>query len=838
MKRDFLSPWNLGGKRPTRHPPGLRVSPLVFAAVLLFVFAMAGGAPALDMLADIREDVPTEFGVYYPRLVDVVPDVPPYTVAPDLSNVVNLADFNFTDPQKALLQQNGFVAARSTRTTICSLYTNLQAEQLPIFVTVDALLHIYHKTYDNTLQTLELTRFISDVDGLTSALLSCAREQYDLAEGTTMKNAAGKNLAYLAVASNLLGTPVTVPTEIATLVDQELDLIRNTRTIAQSPIFGYPEDYSQYVPRGHYTRTELLQRYFQCMMWYGRMIFHAGANPMTGVTEDMAREATRRALLLAALLDGGQVGPDSALEVWQRVYRPTVFTVGKSDDYTPVLYLQMGEEIFGAPLSSLPVEAFADDAKINALMAELAALPPPRIAPGEGRGFRFMGQRFIPDAYMFQKLVFPELGTRLLPEGLDVMGVLGSDRAIDNAACSELAYPGKILELRDEFADYPAADWAQNLYWNWLYCLMPMLAPKGEGFPFFMQTPAWADKELACALGSWAELRHDTILYAKPSVTPLGGMGSGYRQAYVEPNPWAFARLASLVQLHKEGLDGLGLLTPDIRERFDHLHAALVTFQGMAEKELTNRPLTIEEIRMARGIGPLLEDLLEWMDPLSEPPPAEPSFFDPLLPVIADVHTDLNTKQCLEVGVGEAMNLFVLVPTGEVPNELAVSCGAAYAYYEFPWPISNRLTDEAWRDLPRPAPPEWTTRYATGELEIHGGYDYFDPTEWIYDAVVTPFSSAPHVGTFVQVNVVVSAPFHGTPYVEIAQEDKVLILPLDGNASTSLLGDYQFVMNSWGWFPGWVKVTVFTPESVEVIAIGGFELYPAVPAGVNSWILH
>ena len=68
-------------------------------------------------------------------------------------------------------------------------------------------------------------------------------------------------------------------------------------------------------------------------------------------------------------------------------------------------------------------------------------------------------------------------------------------------------------------APIPAADWAQNLYWNWLYTLLPLLEPKGEGWPVFMQNQAWTDKSLNTALGSWAELRHDTILYAKQSET-------------------------------------------------------------------------------------------------------------------------------------------------------------------------------------------------------------------------------------------------------------------------------------------------------------------------------
>ena len=43
--------------------------------------------------------------------------------------------------------------------------------------------------------------------------------------------------------------------------------------MAESPIFTYAEDYSQYLPRGHYTRSMRLKNYFLAMMWHGRMTF-------------------------------------------------------------------------------------------------------------------------------------------------------------------------------------------------------------------------------------------------------------------------------------------------------------------------------------------------------------------------------------------------------------------------------------------------------------------------------------------------------------------------------------------------------------------------------------
>ena len=63
-----------------------------------------------------------------------------------------------------------------------------------------------------------------------------------------------------------------------------------------------------------------------------------------------------------------------------------------------------------------------------------------------------------------------------------------------------------------------------------------------------MQSTAWQDKQLNTALGSWAELKHDTLLYAKQAYAGIGGCGwpapppPVIARNYVEPVPEAFAQ--------------------------------------------------------------------------------------------------------------------------------------------------------------------------------------------------------------------------------------------------------------------------------------------------------
>jgi hypothetical protein len=90
-------------------------------------------------------------------------------------------------------------------------------------------------------------------------------------------------------------------------------------------------------------------------------------------------------------------------------------------------------------------------------------------------------------------------------------------------------------------------------------------------------------------------------------------------------------------------------------------------------------------------------------------------FFDPeedQAPVVADVATDPN-GDALEEGTGYIFDIYVVVPDGEGGEHIAK--GGTYSYYEFAWPMSERLTDESWRamlaDGSQPARPDWTASF-------------------------------------------------------------------------------------------------------------------------------
>lgn len=710
------------------------------------------GSGYAQMLAHITQPVETPFGTYQPYLVSVQPSVPPLRVAADFSNVTNFGQFTFSEQELALLRQNHFVVTPRRLhggtgfREMYDIYNEARELGIPILVTSDAMLHTFHLVFDNVLKTLEEQHFFGWLGELLAAIYQETLAQQAAAHDSLALWALGRNIEYLNVARALLDSTF-VPQASNGLYLEEMKLIRQHLPFVPSPIFGYCEDYSQYIVRGHYTRSDSLRHYFSAMMWLGRMTFNR---------EDAGFALA--ALLLAQALARARVEARPALEVWNDIYQPTVFFVGKSDDIGPDRYLELAAEVYGPSFEELVPDSVAEEARLQAFLRAVRDLAGPKIGyPEQPAGFRLMGQRFIPDSYVLDALVFDRIPDgRLMPRGLDVMAVLGSARAyqlLQEAPDWTLfpSYPAKLESLRLEFAAYPDSVWAQNVYWNWLYCLMPLLVRWGGGYPDWMQTLAWIDKDLFAALASWAELRHDTILYAKQSGTETGANPEAAgRQGYVEPNVHLYARLASLAQFMRAGLANRNLLLPGFASALERLHDVLLKLMVISEKELENRFLTPEEYETILLIGETMAKIAKFDEWVSGPTPED----EEEMPVVADVHTDPNSNSVLEVGVGYPYCIYAICP---VEGELVVARGAGFSYFEFPWPAQDRLTDESWRQMLRksaPTPPQWAESFlAEAQWENPTPGFYFNKCDWALLLSIELPADSVKVGTRVQAEV-------------------------------------------------------------------------------------
>jgi hypothetical protein len=689
-----------------------------------------------------------EFTKYYePYELVFEPNFSDYTLPLDINDIVNFDETNMKinlNSALDMIRQNGFAVTEADLGRPSVDFTYIYEKfnfNPPIFVTTDTGLYLYHAVFDQSLRDIEERFFIQDVTGLTKALLDYAVENFKQFNGD-LKEAATRNIAYLSVAQKLIDPNATISELVDEMVKSELDKIEAHRGMDISEIFKYADDYSQYVPRGHYTRNEALKRYFKMIMWYGRMAFLLKGGPDGLISEHDAKIQTMQALLLAISLKNIHVGEKTGLEVWERIYSVTAFFVGLADDLTPKEYLWALEKVFG---SDFELSDLSDENKMFSLKKELALLPSPEIYGGTGniivsgpitdeslnkvldktKGMRLMGRRFVPDSYIFQHLTFPEVGSytgdfqnrpftmdsfgnRSYIRGLDLMALLDSNEALkilrEDGDTAFVNYNKRYAELTDKFGSISHTDWNRNLYWSWLYSLNALLQDMPEEYPQFMRTQAWQRSRLNASLASWTQLRHDTILYGKQTMPPPPAMFE-IPPGYVEPNPVFWGRLLSLTCMTIKGLEDFNIRMSDNYSitdpigRLIYLEELLQKLLEIVNKQLTGNELSNVERRLFFNLYSTIESIAMDSD-------ADRLFRTTL---VADVHTVPVDGMVVEEGVGYIDVIIVACPL--VDSKAFLAAGPVFSYYEFKHPMNDRLTDDAWLEMldspEKPERPSW-----------------------------------------------------------------------------------------------------------------------------------
>jgi hypothetical protein len=634
-----------------------------------------------------------------------------------LDIVANLRQFpNFTGASRPMLEDNGFLVRPARHEQFFYLYDENDEQNIPNFITSDSVLQLYHLFFDFSLRHIEQEKLLSAATLLSSRMLEQALSTYNTTKEEKIKRAAGMLIVYYAVAQDLFtGAPPVVPRELTDRVQEELNLIKAHAGRSVSPCFGQKMDYSQFIPRGHYTRSNELKRYFLGMLWFGQSQFDLKADDQV-----RAVQLSTYYLLYYAINDP-QWGKGQLKGLWETVYEPTTFYVGRVDDLSPEHVQQAMKEVYGEKV--FQVAQLADDAKLQKIRKRLLELNPQKVKTAyfdmPNVGVRFMGQRYVPDSEIFQRLT--KYGKRNFPKGLDIFAVLNIPEAIellDTHYQEPARWSGYLPErerLTKEFAARPASDWEQNLYWSWLDCLRVLLQPSHPKAPAFAHSRAWRYKQLHTALASWVELRHDTILYAKPSGAQAGdGEEPPKVRGYVEPVPEFFDRLVRLLKQGKEGLGKRNLLTKRFEGAAQEMGDLLAFLERIARKEVNGEKIQDAEYDEIRVYGSKLEGLTTRM--LGD----ESSSWDELVGpdrnvgVVADIATA--RSEALEEGVGTVDEIFVVI---EVNGVLTLTRGGVFSYYEFTWPVSDRLTDERWQLLLKenkaPARPDWINLFLVPE---------------------------------------------------------------------------------------------------------------------------
>lgn len=644
-------------------------------------------------------------------------NVAPSGMMVNMENIINSFQLESFDQRLYnAIGKNGFAIVPGEEDQLFHIYERNDYRQFPSFVTTDLYLQAFHMFFDCLLKETEEQKFSPMV---TLFVKQNYEQMMQLASTTTdakIKAAAEHNAAYYAIAYELnTGKSLPVPASFSELVKEEINHVNAAETTS-SEFLGYTEArnmpmfiYNIYRPRGHYTRNETLKRYFCAMMWLQNAPF--------GTDKD---DQLEQALLLAQTIGGNA----NLTKQYKDITEPITYLMGMPDD---VSILQVYAEIQKS--GSTVSELINDKKKFEAIRKALEELSKkqsiikPKFQASSPFKICLMPQRYMPDSEVLQEMVDYESTPTLrdVPKGLDILASIGISSA-ERILIQELKeqekwnkYTSNLEQMKKRMGEI---DWNQTVANKWIAALKDVNS-KNAQYPKFMLSPQWDKKNLNTALASWAELKHDAILYAKqPMGAECGGGGppEPYVKGYVEPNIAYWTKAIELIDATMDVLKRFDLVTEkgttaatDLREQAEFL-------LNCSKKELAGKNLTEQEYRQIETIGSTFENIT--LNLIKEPDQFLMGWdnvngADKKISVVADVYTANSynnpDKSVLYEAVGPAHEIYVVV---ELDGYLYLTRGAVFSYREFQEDIAApRKTDEEWQQELQTQPdkgiPNW-----------------------------------------------------------------------------------------------------------------------------------
>ena len=628
----------------------------------------------------------------------------------NLTNPTQMKDFDSLLCQR--LAEDGFAIVPARHEQLFEIYEENDYREFPNFVTTDLYLQLYHLYFDCMLRELEETSLLPLMIKFTRDMheLLYNMERWSGSDETIEKiahhNATYYNIAYKLFTGEYISNPDKddIDAEEVSKVMSAVDAPSNFMQDYKEIMFGY----SLFRPRGHYTRSEKLQRYFRGMMWLQTANF--GLNHKDEV--------------LAAVMQAYALKYE--IKEYEKLNKLITYLMGESDN------LSLPQVMTEVEKTGLQIEDLIHNdeaiAKITATLEKVGNKQTrirPKFEKTSHNKINVMPQRYQPDAEVLLNMVdYDNKPTkRTTPKGLDffaAMGVSAAEQILMDEQTEWKAYNDSLKAMKKRMSEI---NWNQTIATQWMNTLKVLNdKEQKDKLPYYMVNPEWSKKDLNAALASWAELKHDAILYAKqPMGAECGGGGppEPVVKGYVEPNTGFWKKAIELLNNTEKLLKEQNMLTEKVSDATGRLREEAQFLLNISEKELAGKELTDEENDQLECIGATFENIS--LDLVRQPDQylmgwSDVQGADKKVALVADVYTanaDNNkNKSILFEAVGDADEIYVVV---EIGGYLYLTRGAVLSYREFIQPIDlPRLTDEEWQkqleENPRKGVPEWMKR--------------------------------------------------------------------------------------------------------------------------------
>lgn len=543
---------------------------------------------------------------------------------------------------------------------VFDVYQQNRQQGIPNYITVDLWLSAYSLLRQTLWQEREQKELEPGLRALTQALLKASASQPEDEAGLA-------NRDFAALLTRLLNPNNDKP--LSKRVQSEWDLINRAQGISNSPIWGYPVDYSQFKPRGRYTQNEAMHGYFMAYRYAATIAFYINPSDETGIDEVLA---DRLLTQTRYWLKSAQQIPElrQALKPFNDGLS---WALGTADDLTLTELESSKLDYQTASLAELRqgINRYAEQNRRQPqLVGALASLSKEGTVDNASLlAWRMLPARLNAESVALQTLLFPNTGDYSGEESQRApFGLLALNGRKIKAFPS--SYELAMIQLGKD-GDYWLNFWQENQFENYakarqqaervLAQAQGLDAEQLKLFQAILQEPDGNQLRLPTAMAFWTWQRYLQLLYQKPAYTLISkGIGGDKPRpgAQLEQAPEIYHQLLSLADAHYQQSQ-----EPRWKQ-----------FAELLQKTL--------EINDSNVNQPEHQQFLNTLDSRLQQITGQTD-----TPIVVDIHNEPNSQQVVEEGVGYSD-----------PVVLEKARGARLTHYEFKRPFSERMDDSAWQE--------------------------------------------------------------------------------------------------------------------------------------------
>ncbi|MBW2250185.1 MAG: DUF3160 domain-containing protein, partial [Deltaproteobacteria bacterium] len=346
----------------------------------------------------------------------------------------------------------------------------------------------------------------------------------------------------IAVAVKLLGdTDISFDEHLSRIVENEVNKIVSGEGIEMPEWTGVSDsefmtfDYSLYRPRGLYTQSELLRRYFMVLTWFQSIPFR--------VEND---EELLSILLLGKTLNASYTEDflkQKKIDKFFRYYRELA---GQPNDWDLLFASQITRDRPGdlKKVREYLVKKVADSKERLKIDDRFGHVQGNSVTT-HSRSFKIISPFRIPDTALLRQTTGFQKRHNVWPIGLGLCAVLGSDFAIEQLVSDVFKDRKDLLYAINNFK--PIIE-PESLYNRYLSCLAALIDDAEHDVPEFMNSRPWMVKSCNTVLAGWVHFRHAMEFQAGESVLYTVESSGDFTAGFVEPDPEFFEQLGNLVE--------------------------------------------------------------------------------------------------------------------------------------------------------------------------------------------------------------------------------------------------------------------------------------------------